>query len=219
MQISSYRRSAVEAPAPPVLAATMRRVRFPFLPLPPRGGGTRRARGVGGEARGGDRRRRGQRRRGADRVVAPRLGAEDGAGAARRHRRHLPRGPDPRGAGRGRRHRDRPGRGVQRDRDGGEGAQPRPADAVRGLHERARRLLRDGGRVRPRRLRGGLQPPRPRQPGATWRRSASSCSWRTASARRRSCSRRRSRGTPGAAGSATGSCRRPPLPTRTELPA
>src|SRR5262249_49537238 len=33
MQISSYRRTVVEAP-PPVLAATMRRVRFPFLPLP-----------------------------------------------------------------------------------------------------------------------------------------------------------------------------------------
>jgi len=33
MQISSYRRSPVDVP-PPVLAATMRRVRFPFLPLP-----------------------------------------------------------------------------------------------------------------------------------------------------------------------------------------
>ena len=85
MQISSYRRSGGRGAAPAALAATMRRVRFPFLPLPPRGGGTGRAGGVGGEAGGGARRRRGQRRRRPHRVVAPRLGAEDGAGAARRH--------------------------------------------------------------------------------------------------------------------------------------
>ena len=161
MQISSYRRAAAER----ARSSSPRRcgdVRSAPASAEPRRRPCRLRR-VGAEARRRRRRRQRPRRRRPDRVLARGLGAQDGARAAGRDCPDVSRGAHPRDPGRRRCDRFRPGRGVQRDRDGRQRAQPRHADHVRRLHKRLDRLLRDRGRVRARRVRGRLQLPRARK--------------------------------------------------------
>ena len=130
MQISSYRRVVAEA-GPVELAATMRTVRFPLQPLP----SLEDVRAVSDEweAKLADAVASGSGNGGAARI------AYWHAGWARKTERSLLDGTAPTfregriHAIRDRRRRDRvrPRRGVQRDRDGGQGAQPRHADDVR----------------------------------------------------------------------------------------
>ena len=165
MQISSYRRAVVET-GPVELAAAMRHVRFPLQPLP----SLEDVRAVSAEweAKLADAVAAGSGNGGAARI------AFWHAGWARKTERSLVDGTAPTFR-EGRIHAIRIGDGVIVSGPGEVFSEigmavkersPGTPDDVRGLHQRADRVLRHRGRVRARRLRGRLQLPWAREPVA-----------------------------------------------------